>query len=392
MNQMLMNKLTVNRSLYAGIMAATVLAASVLLSSCGGEKKDDPKEAKAPVVDTTLTFTLQKGKLSSDLKVPGELDAFQQVDLYAKVSSFVQKLYVDVGSEVHEGEVLAVMEAPELNSQLEAAKSRIESMNALYLASKSNYDKMYQTSLTPGTIAQNDLDQAEARKNSDLANLEAAKSTYKEVEDTKNYLVMKAPFSGVISVRNVNPGAFVGPAGTGSAQPMFVLQQQNLLRLEISVPEVYTAYVNSSGHVNFTVKALPSEKFTAQVKRLAGAIDNRLRSQHIEMDVHNDDKKLLPGMVAEVTVPLPGQDSTLIIPKSALINSMLGLFVIKVEGGKAQWVKVRTGRDANNFIEVYGDLKAGDELVWSASEEIRDGSSLAATRQVPAEGAVTAAK
>lgn len=392
MNQMLMNKLTVNRSLYAGIMAATVLAASVLLSSCGGEKKDDPKEAKAPVVDTTLTFTLQKGKLSSDLKVPGELDAFQQVDLYAKVSSFVQKLYVDVGSEVHEGEVLAVMEAPELNSQLEAAKSRIESMNALYLASKSNYDKMYQTSLTPGTIAQNDLDQALAHQNSDLANLEAAKSTYKEVEDTKNYLVMKAPFSGVISARNVNTGAFVGPAGTGSAQPMFVLQQQSLLRLEISVPEVYTSYVNSRGNVSFTVKALPNEKFTAQVKRLAGAIDNRLRSQHIEMDVHNDDKKLLPGMVAEVTVPLPGQDSTLIVPKSALINSMLGLFVIKVDGNKVEWVKVKTGRDANSYIEVYGDLKAGDELVLGASEEVRDGSTLAATRQVPADAAVTAAK
>lgn len=387
-----MTQLTVKRSLYAGIMAATVLAASVLLSSCGGDKKDDPKEAKAPVVDTTLTFTLQKGKLSSDLKIPGELIAFQQVDLYAKVSSFVQKLNVDVGSEVHEGDLLATMEAPELNSQLEAAKSRIESMQALYLASKSNYDKMYQTSLTPGTIAQNDLDQAEARKNSDMANLEAAKSTYNEIEDTKNYLVMRAPFSGVISVRNVNPGAFVGPAGTGSAQPMLVLQQQNLLRLEVSVPEMYTSYVNSNDHVNFTVKALPDEKFTAQVKRLAGAIDNRLRSQHVEMDVHNDDKKLLPGMVAEVTVPLPGQDSTLIVPKSALINSMLGLFVIKVEGGKAQWVKVRTGRDASNHIEVYGDLKAGDELVLSANEEIRDGSKLAATLQVPADGPVAAAK
>ncbi len=387
-----MTQLTVNRSLYAGILAATVLAASVLLSSCGGDKKDDPKEVKAPVVDTTLTFTLQKGKLSSDLKIPGELDAFQQVDLYAKVSSFVQKLYVDVGSEVHQGDLLAVMEAPELNSQLEAAKSRIESMQALYLASKSNYDKMYQTSLTPGTIAQNDLDQAEARKNADMANLEAAKSAYKEVEDTKNYLTMRAPFSGVISARNVNAGAFVGPAGTGSAQPMFVLQQQNLLRLEISVPETYTSYVNNNDHVTFTVKALPEEKFTAQIKRLAGAIDNRLRSQHIEMDVHNDDKKLLPGMVAEVTVPLPGQDSTLIVPKTALINSMLGLFVIKVDGGKAQWVKVKTGRDANSHIEVYGDLKAGDELVLSANEEIRDGAKLAATLQVPADGPVAAAK
>ena len=115
---------------------------------------------------------------------------------------------------------------------------------------------------------------------------------------------------------------------------------------------------------------------------MAGAIDSRLRSERIEMDVVNNDKKLLPGMVAEVNLPLPANDSTFIVPKSAVVNSTESVFVIRVVNNKAEWVDVKTGREANGKIEIYGNLKAGDPLVKTATEEIRNGSVLQTVKTI----------
>ncbi len=124
--------------------------------------------------------------------MPGELVPFQEVDIYAKVTSYVKKLYADIGSEVHTGQLLATLEAPELNSQLAASESHIKQQEAVYYASKATYDRLFSTSKTPGTVSQNDLEQAEAKKNSDLANVDAAKSDYKAVAANLDYLQIRA--------------------------------------------------------------------------------------------------------------------------------------------------------------------------------------------------------
>jgi RND family efflux transporter MFP subunit len=268
------------------------------------------------------------------------------------------------------------MEAPELNSLATAAESKLKSQEALYIASKTNYDRLLETSKTPGTISQNDLDQALAKKNSDYAQWDAAKATYREITDRKNYLEIRAPFSGIITTRNANPGAYVGPSGKGSEFPLFTLQEQKKLRLVIFVPEAYTGYLNQQDKVNFNVNAFPNEKFTARVKRLAGALDSRLRSQRIEMDVTNQNKKLLPGMVANVDIPLSTKDSTFIVPKTAVVSSQERVFVVRVVNGKAEWVDVKKGRENNGKVEVFGDLNPGDYIVKQASEEVRNGSTL----------------
>lgn len=351
-----------------------------ILSSChSSEKKtEEKKETKQTATEAAATevFSVQKGQLSSSLHIPGELIAYQQVDLYAKEASFVKRLYVDVGSEVSAGQLLVTMDAPELGSQLSGAQSNIKSREAIYLASKAAYDRLYETSKTPGTISPNDLEQAAARKNADLAQLEAAKAAYRGVAQTQNYLQIRAPFSGVITARNVNPGAYVGPSGKGSEMPLFTLQEQKKLRLVISVPESYTSYLSNKNSVKFTVKALPNQEFEAQIKRMAGALDARLHSQRIEMDVANNKKKLLPGMVAEVALPLPANDSTFVVPKTAVVNSTESVFVIRSSNSKAEWVNVKTGREANGSIEVYGNLNAGDTLLKTATDEIRNGTAL----------------
>ena len=340
-----------------------------------GSKSSEAAEDQAPADPTPVVHIspLHKGLLTSDLRIPGELLPYQQVDVYAKVSSFIKKVYVDVGSEVTEGQLLVTMEAPELNSQLAEAQSKLKSAQAVYLASKANYDRLVETAKTPGTVASNDIDQAAARKNSDEAQVEAARSAYKSVAANLSYLEIRAPFSGIITARNVNPGAYVGPAGKGSDAPLFVLQQQKKLRLVISVPESYSGILKLNNKVSFTVRPLPGRTFTAKVSRLAGALDERLRSERLEMDVENNNKILLPGMYAEVKLDLPAKDSTFIIPKTALVQSTEKVFVIRVVNGKAEWVNVQKGRESDGKVEVYGKLNDNDQIIQAANDEIRDG-------------------
>lgn len=365
-------------------MTVLVAGAATVLQSCGSsraeeeEHKNAAAETNAHVVDA---FPLKKEQLATNIQIPGELIAFQQVDIYAKVSSFVKKLHVDVGSEVREGQLLATMEAPELTSQLVTSESRLKSFEAIYQASKANYERLLETSKTPGTVSQNDLDVALAKQRSDLAQLDAARSASREITDTRNYLEIRAPFSGVISARNVSTGAYVGPSGKGSESPLFTLVEQRKLRLVVSVPEQYTSYLKSQSQVTFKVKSLPNQDFPAKVSRLAGALDTRLRSQRTEMDVVNTDRKLLSGMIAEVSIPLAGNAGTFAVPRSAVLNSTQGTFVIKVVDNRAVWVPVTTGSSSTEKTEIFGDVKEGDVLVKVANEEIRDNSDLKHVKQ-----------
>jgi len=364
--------------LFKIILLPALILLTGLISSCHTEtdssEQDEGQEQLQP--SALETFSLKKGMLSTKLDVPGELIPYQQVDLYAKESSFVKKVYVDVGSEVKQGQLLVSMEAPEMNSDLAAAQSRLQSQEAIYAASNSNYNRLIETSKTPGTISKNDVDQAASRKKSDQAQLNAAKSAYQSVAATRAYLDIRAPFSGVVSSRNINAGAYVGPSGKGSDVPLFVLQEQKRLRLVISVPEIYTGHLKLNDEVSFNVRSMPNQEFKAKVKRLAGALDLRLRSERLEMDVYNSNKKLLPGMYAEVSIPLPATDSTFVIPKTALVASTEKVFVIRVVNQKAQWIGVKKGREGSDQVEIYGKLNADDQLVKTATDEIRDGSTI----------------
>ncbi|QNN43595.1 efflux RND transporter periplasmic adaptor subunit [Pedobacter roseus] len=360
-----------NTKIFSTGLLSTGFLMLTAIYGCGhSESKVAAKKEKEASI---ATFDLKKEKLSTQLNLPGELIAFQQVDLYAKVSSFVKSLKVDIGSEVSKGQLLMTLEAPEMTSQLAATQSRIKAQEAIYTASKANYNRLYETSKTPGTISTNDLDQAMAKKNSDLAQLEAAKAAYKEVGSVQDYLTIRAPFSGIISARNVNLGAYVGPTGKGSDLPLFTLQDQKNLRLAVSIPEVYTGYLKAGDEVSFSVKSLPNQTFKAKVKRLSGALDVRLRSERVEMDVPNASKVLLPGMVAELNIPLPANASTFIISKKALLDTSEGLFVLKVADNKAVKVAVKKGRETEDKVEVFGELAEGDKLVAEPTEEMHEG-------------------
>lgn len=345
------------------------LAALFFLSSCNSNKKEAAITETEPILET---FSLTKAKLTTDLRLPAELTGFSQVDLFAKVNSYVKALKVDIGSEVKEGQLLIELEAPEISSQLAVAESRLHSQQAIYTASNSTYQRIFETSKVEETISKNDLELA--KKNSDFAQLAAARAGYKEAKVIQSYLQIRAPFNGKVTARNVNTGAYVGQ---GAQVPLLTVQDQKKLRLSVSVPEAYTGYLKVGDWIGFNVVSLRGDEFKAEISRMSGALDLKLRSERVELDVLNSDGKLLPGMVAEVLLPLNSKNETFVVPKTAVVNTGEGIYVIRVVDKKAQHIKVSLGLEVDDRIEVFSDLlQQQDLLLTKANEEIKDGTVL----------------
>jgi len=330
--------------------------------------------AKDSAVNTSKTFALSEGRLSTTLILPGVLAPFQTVDLYAKENSFVKEMFVDVGSTVQKGQLLATLQAPELETAIKEAESQLHTHEALFNGSKATWQRLLRTSRVPGTISPNDLDNAYAKMSADSADLLAARSHYEQAQELSGYLEIRAPFAGVISARNVYAGAYVGPAGKGSDKPMLTLEEQKRLRLMIDIPEAAVGYLALKDSLHFSVRPLPGRIFTASISRMAGSMNTQLRTEHIEMDIANDRRDLLPGMFAQVSLIYANSNKkTFVVPASAIASNSQQVFVIRVAGGKTQWVDIVKGRETPDSTEIYGDLHSGDHLLLKASDEIRDG-------------------
>ncbi|WP_426670427.1 efflux RND transporter periplasmic adaptor subunit [Mucilaginibacter sp. McL0603] len=342
------------------------------LASC--QDKQKPVAAAQP--DVTQVFSLKEGTLNTTMRLPAVLQPYQTVDLYAKVNGFVKTMTVDVGSQVHQGQLLMTLDAPEMTASLTQAQENLHAKEATYRGSKANYDRLLSTSKKPGTISPNDLDMAHAQMSADSSNLLAAKSAYQLSADLKDYLEVRAPFDGVISSRNVYNGAYVAPTDKNSNIPMLTLQEQTKLRLVVDVPEAATNYFANKDTLHFTVKTIPGKQFVAVVNRMAGALNVNLRSEQMQMDISNKTRELLPGMFAEVTLRLTNKQKTFVIPQTAVTQNSQRIFVIRVVNHKAEWVDVKKGRETTDSLEVYGDLKPGDLLVGNATDQLKNGTSV----------------
>ena len=358
------------------LLSPLALFLCICSTGCGSGTTNPATVATVGSPDTTTvqTLMLSKGRLTSTMTRPGQLLPFQSVDLYAKVNSFVKAIYVDVGSRVKKGQLLATLEAPELQAATDESASLLQTQEAAWRASEATYDRLYKTSKIPGTVSPNELELALAKRDSDSAALAAARSHYLGTADWQSYLQVRAPFDGVISTRIIYPGAYAGPAGKGSSIPLMTLQQQRRLRLVVDIPEAATAYFHNQDTLHFTVQTLPGRVFTATVTRMAGALDLQLRTEQLQMDVVNDKGLLLPGMFAQVNLDLTNSDRQFIVPLSAVTANSKRIFVIRVSDGKAEWVTVQKGREADGKVEIFGDLKPGDQLVAAATDELKGGT------------------
>jgi membrane fusion protein (multidrug efflux system) len=358
-----------------------IFAMALSLVACNNEKKEETKkEGGMPAMGMGMgmmnpmeTVEISKTNPLVMLKLAGELKPDQQTELFAKVNSYVKSIRVDIGDKVSAGQVLVVLEAPEIQSQVASAKAKLEAQQAIYLSTKATYDRTMKANETQGAIAKDALDQIKARMLSDEAQLNAAKSAYNEIRDVNNYLVIKAPFSGTITSRNVDLGAFVTPM---NKEPLLVVENNSKLRLNLSVPEANTPYIKLGDTIRFHVRSQPQEKYVALVSRKSGSLDLKLRSEKIEADFINKNNALKPYMIAEAVIPLQNSEPTFFVPKSAVVESGMGVYVIRVENGKTKNVPVSKGRVMPEQVEVFGDLNEGDKILKMGSEEVQEGTEV----------------
>jgi RND family efflux transporter MFP subunit len=326
--------------------------------------------------------------LDQTVVLPGEFTPYLSVAIHAKVAGFVQRVEVDRGSVVKEGQLLATMIAPELNAQRAEAEAKVQTAEAQraeaearVAAAQSTYERMKAASATPGVIAGNELIQAEkqldaerAKAAADKSAVQAAQAAVKAVQELEAYLRVTAPFTGVVTTRNVHPGALVG-TGEGSL-PMFVLETVNRLRLVVPVPEGQVSGIVKGAKVAFSVPAYPGEMFAGTVTRIARSIDAKTRSMPVELDVLNANGRLAAGMYPAVKWPVHAKQSVLLVPNTSVVSTSERMFVVRVKDGSAQWVDVRRGPAKGDLVEVVGPLREGDAVLLRGTDEVREGTHL----------------
>ncbi len=357
----------------SAVLMLTALGCNTSPSNKTQDQKANPAPANAPTAVSTVPVTSRK--LHTIVNLPAQLIPYESVDVYPKVTGFVQTVTVDRGSHVRRGQLLVRLNAPELNSQraqaesaVRAAQSQLATAQAKLASDNGTYLHMVAAAKTPGVIAENDVMVASQTVSADKGmveaaeqNVAAARDAMRSVSQTESYLDITAPFDGVVTTRNLHPGALIGPAsGQAGAQPILQIVNDSRLRLVAPVPEALVGELKTGQQVSFTVPAYPAQPFKAPIQRIAHEVDQKTRTMPVELDVPNRDGKLSPGSFCNVPWPVDRSYPTLFVPASAVTTDQQHTFVIRIQNNKTEWVTVQTGQTVDGNIEIFGELKPGD--------------------------------
>ncbi|HEY7288603.1 MAG TPA: efflux RND transporter periplasmic adaptor subunit [Vicinamibacterales bacterium] len=373
---------------------------SVGLAGCGDRgaaQADKPALPTGPPSIDVVRVVQQPTSVM--LEMPGQLDPYETVAVYPKVTGFVKSIRVDRGSRVRTGELMAELEAPELiaqraeaQSKLQAAEAQLAVARAKADADTSTFEHLKAAAATPGVVAGNDVVIAQKAVEADQSQIaaaqqtaEAARQAERSITQLEGYLRVTAPFDGVVTERNVHPGTLVGPnSGPAATTPMLRVVHNDRLRLVVPVPEAYTADIPSGATIAFTVSAYPGQTFSGTVARIAQAVDIKTRTMAVELDVMNKDGRLAPGTFCQVKWPVHRRAPSLFVPAGSVASTTDRTFVIRVRNGKTEWVDVKTGLASGPLVEVFGDLQAGDEVAARGTDEVKAGTEVKTKETKPA--------
>jgi RND family efflux transporter MFP subunit len=347
------------------------ILATALLIGC---KNDTPKavgNANSTAPDTVPVFVLHDTNILKNIELPAELLPYEQAELFAKVQGYIHDLKVDMGDKVRRGQTLAVIEAPELQTKYAEFQSSLQAAKAKYMSSADVYQRLSKAAQakTPGIVAPVDLERSRNQYLADSASYEAARQLARSYKEVAGYLVLQAPFDGVVTARNADRGTLVG-----NNQSILTVQNNKKLRLRVAVPELYISSSNVTKTTAFRVDAFPTQVFEATLTRKSESIDPRTRTETWEYVYDNSAHSLKAGSFAYVKVGFQRNTNSYIVPPTAMATNQERRFVIKVKEGKAVWTDVRQGVSTDKGIEIFGDLTNGDTLVTRATDERKPGT------------------
>lgn len=344
----------------------------ILSTACNnGQSAGQTKSELLP--DTVRTFILKTAKIEKQISLPGELLPYERVEIHPKLSGYIRQLKVDIGSVVRKGQVLAVMDAPEIGSKMEEVSGKMQAAKARYQASRDTYQRILEASRTDGVIAGNELERARNQMLADSADYKAAVFSTASFRQIGDYLVITAPYNGIITQRNVNQGSYAGNPGE---RPILVIEDNSRLRLQVAVPEALTGTHLNDNKIRFATRAAPDQLFEATLVRRLGSIDAATRTELWEFEVRNDHKILKPGAFANAKLEIKGSPHSFVVPFSAVVTTLEKKFVIRISRGLAEWIDVSQGINLADRTEIFGDLKEQDTLVIKGNEELKAGTKL----------------
>jgi RND family efflux transporter MFP subunit len=319
-------------------------------------------------------------KAQKTLELPGTLQGFSETSIYARVNGYVKKWHKDIGDSVKAGDLLATIDVPEVQQQLEEARAnREQSANTLELA-RVSYER-WKAMRERDAVSQQEFDERANAWRVAKANFAAAQAVVLRLERLVQFSQVEAPFDGVVTKRNIDVGSLVDSGNGGSPKLLFNLSQSKVLRLYVAVPQMFSASVKTGDAADIRLAEMPGKVFEGKVVRMATAIDPVSRTMQVEINLPNDKQVLMPGSYVTVTLKIKGSSSalTLTVPNNALLFRPEGVFVASVADDKIKLKRVKLGRDLGQSIQIIEGINDQDRVVINPPDAVLDGAPVVAT-------------
>lgn len=339
-------------------------------------------EAKAELRQVALKSAIpsvnvvypKRGAEAEEIELPGNTEAFTDTPIYARTSGYVKAWFVDIGARVRQGQLLAVIETPELDQQLRVAKADLENALANFQIAQITATR-WQNLLKTDSVSHQEADQAESDLHSKKALVDSNRANVDRLGQLQSFERIVAPVDGVITARNTDIGALI-QADTTTPKEIFHLSAIQKLRIYVPVPEVYAPSVKTGDKIAVTLDAFSGEIFTGTLVRNADAIDPATRTLVVEVDVENSSGRLMPGAYAFVHFKVPATNGAVTIPSNALLFRSEGLRVGVVRNSHVALISITVGQDYGDAIEVLSGLSARDAVIVNPSDSLADGAQV----------------
>jgi RND family efflux transporter MFP subunit len=355
------------------IVAAIVAAGIIPRRRARAALRDQTNELAVPTVSVIHP---KLGAPQSEVILPGNIQAFEDSPIYARTNGYLKKWYVDIGGRVRAGQLLADIETPEVDQQLDQARADLNTAQANFQLSEITATR-YEDLLKTDSVSKQDVDNAHGDFEAKKAMVASAQSNLKRLEELQSFEKVYAPFDGVITARNTDVGHLINSGAGGPTAELFHIASLRTLRVYINVPQQYSQAAKPGILANLTLQEFPGRRFPGKLVRTAQAIDLASRTLLVEVDVDNANGELLPGAYAEVHLSVPSGVPALIVPVSALIFRSEGLQVGTVQGGnRASLAKITLGRDMGSEVEVVAGLSATDWVIANPPDSLIEGETV----------------
>jgi RND family efflux transporter MFP subunit len=374
-----------------GIIAAVALLVAIaygLHLRSASEKNLTVATDEAAIPTVNVTHPVQ-GIKAGDLALPGNVEAFTDTPIYSRTNGYLKKWYFDIGAHVHKGDLLAVIETPEVDQQLSQSRAELERMQAdADLAGVTS--NRWQVLLSKHAVSQQEADQTRSNYIAAQAAVDASRANVRRLEQLQSYERIIAPFDGVITARDTDIGDLIsagdGPgSGPSSNRELFHLEASSRLRVYVSIPEVDSDSIHDGDQATLTQDANPNLKITGRIVRNADAINESTRTLRVEVDLDNSKGVLRPGAFVFVHFHLPPMSGSVTIPSNTLLFRTEGLRVGVVRNDRVQLVPITIGQDFGNAVEVTSGLTPADNVILDPSDSLASGMQVH-TKSTPAGG------